>query len=128
MSQQKALLQEIAVAITTRAEYRIAEWFTEDFRLHEPGRTALPVGHAGATEMLTRSRLLRPPVRFEALDMVEEGDRVAVRWELSATWEGKLFEEAILAIYRFDGGRIAEDWGVSFRALWPRTTEPTRHC
>jgi ketosteroid isomerase-like protein len=69
--------------------------------------------------MLVRSRLLRPLVRFEALDMIEEGDRVAVRWELSAMWEGKPFEEAILAIYRFDGGRIAEDWGISFRALWP---------
>ena len=109
MSQQKALLQEITVAITTRTEYRITEWFTEDFWLHEPGKTPLPVGHAGATEMLTRGRLLRPPVRFEALDMIEEEDRVAVRWELSATWEGKPFEEAILAIYRFVDGRIAED-------------------
>jgi ketosteroid isomerase-like protein len=119
MSRQKEVLLELAAAIGARSEYRIADWFTEDFRLHEPGRTPLPVGHAGATEMLTRWRLLRPPVRFEALDMIEEGDRVVVRWELSATWEGKPFEEAIVAIYRFDGGRIAEDWGVSFRALWP---------
>ena len=47
MSQQKALLQEITVAITTRTEYRITEWFTEDFWLHEPGKTPLPVGHGG---------------------------------------------------------------------------------
>jgi ketosteroid isomerase-like protein len=119
MSQQKDLLREIAAAHNSRAPDRISDWFTDDFRLHEPGRPPLPVGHAGASQMRARSRALTPPINFEILDMIEEGDRVAVRWQLTATYEGKPFEQSIMAIYRFDEGRIAEDWGLSFRALWP---------
>ena len=119
MSQQKNLLREIAAAINAGSEFRIAEWFTDDFRLHQPDAPSLAVGHAGASEMLARARRLVPPINFEMLDMVEEGDRVAVRWQLTATYGGKPFEESIIAIYRFKRGRIAEDWGIPIRALWP---------
>ena len=51
--------------------------------------------------------------------MIEEGDRVAVRWQVTAAYDGKPFEQSIMAIYRFENGRIAEDWGISFRTLWP---------
>ncbi|MBV9586114.1 MAG: nuclear transport factor 2 family protein [Alphaproteobacteria bacterium] len=119
MSRQKDLLREIAAAHNAGAPDRIAEWFTEDFRLHEPGRPALPVGHAGASQMRARFNNLTPPINLEILDMIEEGDRVAVRWQLTATYEGEPFEQSIMAIYRFEKGRIAEDWGVSVRALWP---------
>ena len=63
-------------------------------------------------------RTLTPPIKLEILDMIEEGDRVAVRWQLTATYEGTPFEQSIMAIYRFEKGRIAEDWGISIRALW----------
>jgi len=42
-----------------------------------------------------------------------------VRWQLTASYDGRSFEQSILAIYRFENGRIAEDWGISIRALWP---------
>jgi hypothetical protein len=44
MSQQKELLREMAAAHNSGASDRISEWFTEDFRLHEPG-----AGSAGRT-------------------------------------------------------------------------------
>jgi ketosteroid isomerase-like protein len=119
MSRQKQLLHEMAAAISAGTEFRIAEWFTDDFRLHEPARSPLPRGHAGAGRMLALTRTLQPPINLAAFDMVEEGDRVAVRWQLTATYDGKPFEQSIVAIYRFEGGRIAEDWGVAIRALWP---------
>jgi ketosteroid isomerase-like protein len=119
MSQQKNLLREIAAAINAGSAYRISDWFTEDFRLHQPGAPSLPVGHAGADQMLARSRTLSPPINFEILDTVEEGDRVGVRWQLTATYDGKPFEESIMAIYRFEAGRIAEDWGIPILASWP---------
>jgi ketosteroid isomerase-like protein len=119
MSRQKELLREIATAISTGAEFRIAEWFTDNFRLHEPAKPPLPVGHPGARQMLETSRTLQPPINLAPLDMVEDGDRVAVRWQLTATYDGKPFEQSIVAIYRFEAGRIAEDWGVAIRALWP---------
>jgi ketosteroid isomerase-like protein len=119
MSQQKDVLREIAAAISSGKPFRIAEWFTEEFRLHEPGRPPFPPGHAGASQMLELSQTLKPPIDFAALDMVEEDDRVAVRWQLTATYDGKPFEQSIVAIYRFEDGRIADDWGVAVRALWP---------
>jgi ketosteroid isomerase-like protein len=51
--------------------------------------------------------------------MVEEGDRVAVRWQLTAAYDGKPFQSSIMEIYRFEEGRIAEDWGLAIRAPWP---------
>jgi ketosteroid isomerase-like protein len=119
MSQQKELLREMAAAHNSGAPDRITEWFTEDFRLHEPGAPALPAGHEGANRMRARFRTLTPPIKLEMLDMIEEGDRVAVRWQLTATYEGRPFEQSIIAIYRFENGRIAEDWGISTRTLWP---------
>jgi ketosteroid isomerase-like protein len=118
MSQQQDLLREIAAASNSGAPDRISDWFTEDFRLHAPGAPTL-LGHPGASQMRARFRTLISPINLEILDMVEEGDRVAVRWQLTATYDGKPFEQSIMAIYRFEGGRIAEDWGISIRALWP---------
>jgi ketosteroid isomerase-like protein len=119
MSQQKDLLRELAAAHNSGAPDRISDWFTEDFRLHEPGKPALPMGHAGASQMRAQIRTLTPPINVEILDMVEEGDRVAVRWQLTATYDGKPFQSSIMAIYRFEEGRIAEDWGFAIRAPWP---------
>jgi hypothetical protein len=52
MSHQKDLLREIAAATSSGGPDRISDWFTEEFRLHEPGAPALPAGHEGARQML----------------------------------------------------------------------------
>ena len=91
MPQQKELLRELAAAHNSGAPDRINDWFTEDFRLHEPGAAALPVGHEGASQMRARFKTLT---------------------------QGRPFEQSIMAIYRLENGRIAEDWGISIRALW----------
>ena len=57
---------------------------------------------------------------LESYCMIEEGDRVAVRCQLTATnYDGKPCERSIMAIYRFENGRIAEDWSISIMGLWP---------
>lgn len=119
MSQQKDRLRELAAAHNSGAPDRISDWFTADFRLHEPGGPPTAIGYEGAAQMRARVRALTPPLHVEILDMVEEGDRVAVRWQLTATYDGRPFRSSIMAIYRFEDGRIAEDWGVSVRAPWP---------
>jgi len=119
MSPQKDLLREIAAAINTGSAFRNTEWFADKFRLHQPPAPSLPDGYAGANQILERARRLGPPINFEILDMVAEGDRIALRWQVTATYDDKPFEESIIAIYRFEQGRIAEDWGIAIRALWP---------
>jgi len=118
------LLQEIAAATSSGASDRISDWFTEDFRLHEPGKPALPVGREGARQMREAGPQIRAglktPIKVEILDMIEEDDRVAVRWQLTATeYDGKPYERSIMTIYRFENGRIAEDCGISTPAVWP---------
>jgi ketosteroid isomerase-like protein len=106
------------------ASYRISDWFTEDFRLHEPGKPALPVGHEGARQMMEAGRQnrmragVKTPAKVEILDMIEEGDRVAVRWQVNLIADNP-YEGSCVAIYRFENGRIAEDWGIVAPALWP---------
>ena len=104
MSEQKEVLREIARVISGDGPFRIDEWFTEDFRLVEPTKPNRPRGHEGASKLLALFRTLTPPVQFVALDMVEEADRVAVRWQLSATYQGDPLSLASMAIYRFKDG------------------------
>ena len=118
MSEQKEVLREIARVISGNGAFRIAEWFTEDFRLVEPTKPNWPRGHEGARKLLELFRTLTPPVQFVARDMVEEADRVPVRWQLSATYQGAPLSLASMAIYRFKDGRIAEDWGIPIRGEW----------
>ena len=62
-----------------------------------------------------------PDFAIEAVDMVEEGDRLAVRWKGRATHTNAMFGEAVtgrpIVVYgattfRFEDDRIAEDWEV----------------
>ena len=119
MSAQKRLLLDLAASLSASDFDRVEAWFSKNFRLHEPGAPEWPVGHEGALLMLTTIRRNIPGVRVEALDMVEEGDRVAVRWLFSATQEGDARQMSCVAIYRFTDGLISEDWGIATRAVWP---------
>lgn len=119
MSAHKRLLLELAASLSANASDRVEAWFSKDFRLHEPGVPEWPVGHEGALLMLTTIRRNIPGVQVQALDMVEEGDRVAVRWLFSATQEGDTRQMSCVAIYRFTDGLISEDWGIATRVAWP---------
>src|SRR6516225_4601571 len=123
MSQQKDLLWEIAVATSSGASDRISDWFTEDFRLHEPGKPALPVGHEGSRQMWEAGRQtgeIKDAYKSRNPRYDRGGRSISMRWQLTATdYDGKPYERSIMAIYRFENGRIAEDWGSSIPALWP---------
>jgi ketosteroid isomerase-like protein len=58
----------------------VAEWFTEDFKLHDPSIGGFRSGHDGARDMLRSLAEHVPCARIDVLDMVEEGNKVAVRW------------------------------------------------
>jgi predicted SnoaL-like aldol condensation-catalyzing enzyme len=119
MSQQKNMLRDIAKAINANGDFLVTDWFTEDFRLSEPTKADWPVGYAGAHKLLETFKTLTPPINMEILDMVEEGDRVAVRWRLSTIYRDEPVQFAMMAIYRFRDNRIAEDWGIPIRGDWP---------
>jgi SnoaL-like domain len=104
----KGNLARIAKVINSHGAHRIADWFTENFRFIGPSKPNWPEGHLEATKLLETFAVLTPPVNLDILDMIEDGDRVAVRWELSGTYDGEPLYLAMMAIYRSEAGRIAE--------------------
>lgn len=119
MSSRKQFFRRIATSMSTGDIDHIAEWFTEDFRLYDPSLAGFRSGHDGARDMLRALAELVPCARIDVLDMVEEGDRVAVRWRFAGMKDGRAVHLSAVAIYRFDGDRIAEDWGIAAKADWP---------
>jgi ketosteroid isomerase-like protein len=119
MSQQDVLMR-IAGSISAGDIDHVAEWFTEDFKLYDPSIGGFRYGHGGAQDMLRSLAEQVPCARVDALGMVEQGDKVAVRWIFTGTKDGQPVHLSAVAIYRFDGDRIAEDWGIAAKAEWPK--------
>ena len=54
---------------------------------------------------------------LEILAIVEQDDHVAVRWQVTGMPGGAA--SAMMAMYRFEAGRIVDDWGIAVAAPWP---------
>ncbi len=80
---------------------------------------AFLIGPPGASALLAQTVSLGSTTRLQVLDMLEEDDRVAVRWRLSAIRVGEVLDCAMVSMYRFQNGRIAEDWGIFSVRQWP---------
>jgi predicted ester cyclase len=117
MSPRKAVLLRIAEAMSAGDIDHVPEWFTEDFELHDLSFGGLRSGHNGARDMLRSLAEHVPSAQIDALDMLEEGDKVAVRWLFSGKKDGGPVYLSAVAIYRFEGERIAEDWGIAAKSL-----------
>lgn len=127
MSSRKDFFLRIARSMSAGDIGHVAEWFTEDFKLHDPSIGGFRSGHDGARDMLRSLAEHVPCARIDVLDMVEEGNKVAVRWLFSGKKDGRPVYLSAVAIYRFDGDRIAEDWGIAAKAEWPMTATPADH-
>ncbi|MGA7260943.1 MAG: nuclear transport factor 2 family protein [Stellaceae bacterium] len=53
--------------------------------------------------MRARFRTLTPPINLELLDMIEEGDRVAVRWRIDRHLRRQTFRTVDLGNLSFRG-------------------------
>jgi ketosteroid isomerase-like protein len=127
MSSRKDFFIRIAGSMSTGDVDHVAEWFTEDFKLYDPSIGGFRFGHDGARDMLRSLAEHVPYARIDVLDMVEEGDKVAVRWIFAGKKDGRPVYLSAVAIYRFEGDRIAEDWGIAAKAQWPMTATSTGH-
>ena len=115
MSAQKNALRRIADAVNAGDPHSIEALFSDAFVLHDPNAPLWPRGREGVRRMVASM----VGVTIAPLDMVEEGDRVCVRWAFSGVRDGEPIAASCVAIYRFAGGAIVEDWGVTARAPWP---------
>lgn len=115
----KVKMREIAAHLNAGAFAQIEPYYADDYRLSDPNHAVWPRGRDGARRMVDAFAALAENLEVEILDMVEEGDRIAVRWRFGGKRDGKPFVASILKIYRFDNGRIAEDWGIGASTPWP---------
>ena len=92
---------------------------TPDYVEHDP----LPGQGGGLEGLKERATMLKDglAVRFTIEDVIQDGDKLVVRWTNSGTHVGeflgipptnKSFSVAGIDIYRLEGGRLAEHWHV----------------
>ena len=67
-------------------------------------------GLEGVRKSTELYRQLFDDLRFEVVDQVAEGDRVANRWVLTGTNRGRPVKLWGITLSRLRDGRIAEDW------------------
>src|SRR5262249_38351541 len=96
---------------------RIDELFTPDFVRHDPGRELH--GAEQNRQFISGQRAAFPDLRFTTDDLIDEGDKVAVRYHFQGTHLGefqgmpptrKRVSYSGILIYRCADGRIAEQW------------------
>lgn len=115
MSTHAELLRELVERFNTRQSIDVARYFAPNFQLRQPGGRDR-AGLAGAEDMVDALHALGEQVRLKILATVEQDDLVAVRWQVEGLANGAA--SAMMAIYRFEAGRIVEDWGVAVGAPW----------
>ena len=78
----------------------------------------------GFKDRLIRSRAVAPDQTFSAVEMIEEGDRVAVSWRWEGTHSaeiagipatGRRIAMTGITIYSFDGDRLSGHWQLADR-------------
>jgi len=94
--------------------------FSEGFLDHDP-LPGQPAGADGAAYVVRTMHGAHPDLRFTIDDLVAEADRVVISWTLRGTNTGPMLgrpptgeavELSAIAIFRIDGGRIAERWAA----------------
>jgi predicted ester cyclase len=114
MSVQTEALRELVELFNAHKAIDVARFFTEDFRLEDPGAGVIRTGLDGAQRMMEAVRALAHDGQLAILDMFESGNRVAARW----SYRSADASFAMMSIYEFNGKRIQRDWGILARAPW----------
>jgi predicted ester cyclase len=106
--------------IFTSGDYeRIRDLVTDDFVDHgaPPGLPPGPAGYMGVLRFLRE----RMRIRYELHDVVAAGDKVAIRATVHGVHDsdhlgvpatGKPYAMHTMHLYRAEGARLAEHWGV----------------
>ena len=83
-----------------------------------------PVGRPRKTMVIEPIQILTKPTVTKRANKAalnghdQDNNEEPVQWWVSAIYDGKPFHLATMATYRFEDGRIAEDWGIPIRGEW----------
>jgi steroid delta-isomerase-like uncharacterized protein len=117
-SGHRALISDYIDRVWNRGDQpALEDLTTASFRYHLGGQP--PRDRGGMGEFLQAMRSAFPDWRVEVVEMVVDGDRVAVRWTGRVTHEGSFHgipptgRRIIVSginMYRVENGKIAEEW------------------
>jgi predicted SnoaL-like aldol condensation-catalyzing enzyme len=96
----------------------IDQLYDANYLYHGPGGQELK-GLEGLRQYKRELRRLMPDVHFSLNDIIAEGDRVAVRWTMTATYDPQNIQvtNTGMIISRIIDGKCVEDWEI-FDRLW----------
>jgi ketosteroid isomerase-like protein len=96
------------------------EVFTADFIEHDPRMPDFEPGPAGIKKFIRQVRSEYTGVHVTVHDILAEEDKAAYRFTLSMTnaSNGEPVDVQLLAIARFAGGQIVEEWELGTRGRW----------
>ena len=93
--------------------------YAREYVNHDPSSPEVPPGPAGVRENVIMYRTAFPDHKFTLDDTIVAGDRVVVRWSVTATHQGALrgilptgkrVSTSGISLFRIAGGKIAEGW------------------
>ena len=119
----KALIRLFFEDVWNKANVAALEVFLEpDFVFHNPILPETGNGIEGYRQIVITLRSAFPDQRWTLEEVLGDNDKVIARWTmhgthtgsyLSITPSGKMVNFSGISIYRFVGGRVAEEWTVS---------------
>ena len=120
--QNKKLLREFLAAFSEGDLDSMMDMCVDDYvwQGSDPAGIGVARGKEAFREAVASFKNALPDCRAEILDMVAEGDRVAIRFReyghhtgaewLGAAPQGAFVEWYPFAIYRVENGKLAEEW------------------
>jgi steroid delta-isomerase-like uncharacterized protein len=121
----KEVLIRLADALNTRNLDSVDDVFAPDYVRHDPSDLLREAGVKEYKQAFGTILTAFPDAHWTTEELLEDGDRIIGRWTFTGTQTGPFFNlppsgkkvtYPIIAIYRIENGRIAEDWHV-FHAL-----------
>lgn len=96
------------------------ELFTADFMEHDPRIPEFEPGPAGIRNLVHQIREEYTGIHATVHDIFSHEDKVAYRFTLSMVdiTSGEPVNVQLLAIARFAGGQMAEEWQLGVRGKW----------
>ncbi|MDQ4076676.1 MAG: ester cyclase [Chloroflexota bacterium] len=97
----------------------VDRYIAGDYVRHDPGLPTEVHGPEGIERLVPMYRSAFPDIHFTAADILAEGDRVVVRWDVRGTHQGDLMgipptgrevRLTAIEIFRLANGKIAEQW------------------
>jgi steroid delta-isomerase-like uncharacterized protein len=116
----KIAMRRFVELINTSSASLAEELIDPTATFHVPGRPDPMIGPGGYLAVISMMRTGFPDIQWTLEELVAEGDKIAARYTMRGTHEGPFFgvpatkktiSVQAMNLYRFDQGRIVEEYG-----------------